>query len=112
MNIEEYKKRNCFTTPDGYFEQLASEIEHATSKNVAARSKTRSLTQRVVGIMSYAAMVAIVAIVATSIIFNSRNNDLTATIEELDDSEFIDNMLNSYPIDEYTFYCYFTGTEQ
>ena len=111
MNIEEYKKRNCFTTPDGYFEQLASEIEQATSKNVAARPKRRSLTRRVVGIMSYAAMIAIVAIVATSIIFNSRNNELTATIEEFDDSEFFDNMLSSYPIDEYTFYCYLTGTE-
>ena len=112
MNIDEHKKRHCFTIPDGYFEQLASEIEQATSKNVAARPKRRSLTRRVVGIMSYAAMIAIVAIVATSIIFNSRNNNLTATIEELDDSEFIDNMLSSYPIDEYTFYCYLTGTEQ
>ena len=111
MNIDEHKKRHCFTTPDGYFEQLASEIEQATSKNVAARPKRRSLTRRVVGIMSYAAMIAIVAIVATSIIFNSRNNELTATIEEFDDSEFFDNMLSSYPIDEYTFYCYLTGTE-
>ena len=27
------------------------------------------------------------------------------------DSEFIDNVLANYPIDEYTFYCYLTDTD-
>ena len=62
--------------------------------------------------MSYAAIIAIVTIVTTSIIFrHTSKNNPSIVFEEFNDSEFIDNMLTDYPIDEYTFYCYLTGTE-
>ena len=111
MNIDDYKKRSCFTTPDDYFEKLNVGIKEATCKKEAVLSKKRSLTKRVANIMGYAAMIAIVITVATSIILNNHKSDATLSINGIDDSEFIDNMLTNYPIDEYTFYCYFTGSE-
>ena len=111
MNINDYKNRSCFTTPDNYFEKLNVGIKEATCKNAAINSKKRSLTQRVARIMSYAAMIAIVITIATSIILNNHKSDGALSINGIDDSEFIDNMLTNYPIDEYTFYCYLTGCE-
>lgn len=112
MEIDDYKKRNCFNTPEDYFDKLNAQIKEATCRSVAALPGKRGFNQRIVGIMSYAAMIAIVAVVATSIIFRHTSNSNPAiAFEELNDSEFIDNMLTNYPIDEYTFYCYLTGTE-
>ena len=112
MAIDDYKKRNCFNTPEDYFDKLNAQIKEATCKNVVALPKKRGLKQRIAGIMSYAAMIAIVAVVATSIIFrHTSNSNPTIAYEELNDNELIDNVLTNYPIDEYTFYCYFTGTE-
>ena len=111
MNIDDYKKRSCFTTPDDYFEKLNVGIKEATCKKEVANPKKRNLTKRVANIMGYAAMIAIVITVATSIILNNHKSDATLSINGIDDSEFIDNMLTNYPIDEYTFYCYFTGSE-
>ena len=34
-----------------------------------------------------------------------------ATAEEHYEGEYIDEMLNNYPIDDYTFYCYLTGND-
>jgi hypothetical protein len=111
MNIEDYKKKSCFTTPDGYFEALNREIKEATCNSSATHSKRRSLTHRVASLMGYAAAIAIAVIIATGITRNSDTGNIQATINELDDSEYIDNMLTNYPIDEYTFYCYLTGNE-
>ena len=111
MNINNYKNRSCFTTPDDYFEKLNIGIKEATCKKEAVPSKKRSLTKRVANIMGYAAMIAIVITIATSIILNNHKSDGALSINGIDDSEFIDNMLTNYPIDEYTFYCYFTGSE-
>lgn len=111
MNINDYKNRSCFTTPDDYFEKLNIGIKEATCKKEAVPSKKRNLTKRVANIMGYAAMIAIVITVAISIILNSYKSDSVLSINGIDDSEFIDNMLTNYPIDEYTFYCYLTGCE-
>lgn len=112
MEIDDYKKRNCFRTPEGYFDKLNAQIKEATCKNVVALPKKRGFKQRIVEIMSYAAIIAIVTIVTTSIIFrHTSKNNPSIVFEEFNDSEFIDNMLTDYPIDEYTFYCYLTGTE-
>ena len=110
MNIEDYKKKSCFITPEGYFEELNRGIKEATCKSATPPSRKRSLTQRVASIMGYAAMIAIVATVAIGITRN-RNSNMQITFNGLDDSEYIDNMLTDYPIDEYTFYCYLTGNE-
>lgn len=111
MNINDYKNRSCFTTPDNYFEKLNIGIKEATCKSAATNSKKANLTQRIVRIMSFAAMIAIVATVATNIILNNHQSNSNLSFNGIDDSEFIDNMLNNYPIDEYTFYCYLTGCE-
>ena len=111
MNINDYKNRSCFTTPDNYFEKLNVGIKEATCKNTAIDSKKINLTQKVLRIMSYAAMIAIVATVAINIILNNHQSNSNLSFNGIDDSEFIDNMLNNYPIDEYTFYCYLTGCE-
>ena len=112
MAIYDYKKRNCFNTPEDYFDKLNAQIKEATCKNIVALPKKISLKQRIVGIMSYAAMIAIVAGVATSIIFrHTSNSNPTIAYEELNDNEPIDNVLTNYPIEDYTFYCYFTDTE-
>ena len=111
MNINDYKNRSCFTTPDGYFEELNRGIKAATCKSMATRSKKRSLAQRVASIMAYAAMITIAVTVTIGITRNSNTGNIQATINVLDDSEYIENMLTNYPIDEYTFYCYLTGCE-
>ena len=115
MNINDFKNRKCFTTPDGYFEELNRGIKEATCKSVINVPKKRKLTQRLTAIMGYAAMIAIVATVAASILLKSPQSgsveNLTATAESVYDGDFIDNMLTSYPIDEYTLYCYLTGCE-
>ena len=110
MNLNDYKKHNSFTTPDGYFETLNKEIKEATCKNFVTEHKRRWFTTKSVSIMSYVATIAIIAVVATGIFVNtSRNSDTMFAIS--DESDFIENMLTNYPIDEYTFYCYLTGNE-
>lgn len=112
MNINDLKNKKCFTTPEGYFEQLNLGIKEATCKNSAPSPKKRSLTRRVTRIMGYAAMIAIIATVATNVIFkNTQSNNIENNFVNIEESEFIDNMLASYPIDDYTFYCYLTGCE-
>ncbi len=112
MVINDFKKRECFRTPEDYFDRLNSQIKEATCKNIVVLPKRRGFKQRIVEIMSYAAIIAIVTIVTTSIIFrHTSKNNPSIVFEEFNDSEFIDNMLTDYPIDEYTFYCYLTGTE-
>ncbi len=115
MDYNKDKNRSNFSTPEGYFETLNRKIEAATcNKPSAKKGKALSLS-RFSGIMGYAAMFAVVAFVATQIIFGNAWNGnagkttaATAITDGLDDSDFIDNMLASYPIDEYTFYCCLT----
>lgn len=110
MNFNDHKRHNSFITPDGYFETLNREIKEATCKNIATGHRRRWFTPKAVSIMSYVATITIIAVVATGIFVNtSRNSDNMFTIS--DESDFIENMLTNYPIDEYTFYCYLTGNE-
>ena len=114
MDINDYKKKSCFTTPEGYFEKLDLRIKDVTCKSIATISKKKSITHRFASIMSYAAMIAITAVIAAGLISKPNNsyNDIPATnIEKSEKDEFIDKMLTNYPIDEYTFYCYLTGCE-
>ena len=70
--------------------------------------------------VGYAATIAIVFAIAVGVISAPyRNDDRQAEIIAAEstgydtgvDSEFIDNVLANYPIDEYTFYCYLTDTD-
>ena len=50
MEIDDYKKRNCFRTPEGYFDNMNSRIKEATCRSVAALPGKRGLKQRIVGL--------------------------------------------------------------
>lgn len=124
MRLEDYKKKDPFATPEGYFEKLNSNILKATcgSRPLENDRKRINLAVRMRWV-GYAAMIAIIATVAAGIISipgtdwkkRSASNEFTAgNTSEYDnciDSEYIDNMLESYPIDEYTFYCYLTDID-
>lgn len=116
MKLEDYKKSSCFTTPDGYFEELNEKIKRATCGKERHKTKSMFYTR----IIGYAAMVAVVFFIAANLIFDRAGNtaetmagqvSMPGTAEAFDDSEFIEKMLTEYPIDEYTFYCYMTDTD-
>ena len=118
MKINDLNKNN-FTTPEGYFEHLQKEILNATCDK---KTTTVPLHKKVRGTgllryIGYAATIAVVALLALGIMGNKDNDSTTTataqqadinTIETIADEEYIDNMLSSYPIDEYTFYCFVT----
>ena len=112
MDLNNNKRNNSFTTPDGYFEKLNQGIKELTCNQASVRKSKSIALPRVARIMSYAATIAIVAFVATYFIpTKHKNSPDYLAIEMLNDSEYIDNMLTIYPIDEYTFYSYLTGVE-
>lgn len=125
MRLEDYKNRQPFSTPDGYFEELNRKIIGATSKAQAEPTTTAKKSIRL-GMyskwLSVAAMLAFVCLIA----LNGTDDNQTAesTIlaadteyipddgtENITEEEFMDNLLDNYPIDDYTFYCYLTEYE-
>lgn len=125
MRLEDYKNRQPFSTPDGYFEELNRKIIGATS-NAPAEPTTTAKKRIRLGMYSYwlsvAAMLAFVCLIA----LNGTDDNQTAesTIlaadteyipddgtENITEEEFMDNLLDNYPIDDYTFYCYLTEYE-
>ncbi len=132
MKIEDYNKHNCFSTPENYFDRLNKEIvEKSCGKQVPAINRK---TIRLVWFkrVSYAAILAIIAFTAIAVIKDKDNSRPTPNVETnkapqvkqeiiassyetidstiVIDEEFIDNMLTSYPIDDYTFYSFLTDT--
>ena len=114
MKITDNRKKEPFTVPDGYFEQLNSKILDATAKSRTAAQRRKSIAiGKLSRIAGYAAAIAIIAGIATNHFAQQHQaSGNTASTESIyADSEYIDNILNSYPIDEYTFYCYLTDTD-
>lgn len=113
MRIEDHNKRNPFSTPEGYFEGLDKRIIEATSKTEPAARK-RFIIGGWKRVLSYAAMLAVVALIAGELISQgvNRNNDIAAVQNEMSyDSDFYDTLLENYTIDDYTFYCCLTEYE-
>ena len=114
MEKPDKRKKELFTVPEGYFEQLNGKIIDATAGKPANEHRSKS---HVIGkfsrIIGYAAAVAIIFGITANLIapwHNAGNN--TAKSETVyADNEYIDNILNSYTIDEYTFYCYLTESD-
>ena len=105
-------KKEIFTVPEGYFEQLNRNILNAT---VNSRTSTTRRKSHIIGrfnrISGYAAAIAIIFVIAGSLIAPfSKNAENTAFTESVE-NEYIDNILNSYTIDDYTFYCYLTDSD-
>ena len=115
MASDKQMKKEIFTTPDGYFEQLQRDIVQATVESsntgnaTTQQSKRRPLYVMWGRIASYAAAVAMVAIVALTT-GRLTGNTIQDTQANEDSNDFIEELLDSYPIDDYTFYCYLTET--
>ena len=119
MEHWKYRNTNPFTTPEGYFEQLNRNIIEATCNNAPAPKRATILNVAWRKYVSYVASAAIILFIAGGMLFNGTLSETAkkpaphqmteAFMQDNEiDSEFIDNMLTSYPIDEYTFYCYLT----
>lgn len=104
--------KKTFSVPEGYFEQLNKNILSSTveSSSTFQRQRTHILGKfgRAVG---YAAAIAIIFIMAIEILMPENNNYTNIANIETNEIEFIDNILNSYTIDDYTFYCYLTDID-
>lgn len=125
MRLEDYNNRQPFSTPDGYFEELNKKIIEATSKAPAAPGTPAQKSIRL-GMyakwLSVAAMLAIVCLIAfngigdrqaagSTILAAGTEQTPADGTESITDEEFMDNLLDNYPIDDYTFYCYLTEYE-
>lgn len=122
MNIESSDKRDKFTVPAGYFEEFEKKILLSTcDKKQHITTGTRKINW--FKWTSYAATVAIVATItavamnysikkqkAEEIAENALPAKTNNAVESAGDEEYIDNMLQSYPIDDYEFYCFATNT--
>ena len=114
MEKPENRKKELFAVPDGYFEQLNSKIMDATAGKQTVKPRRKSFVigkfSRIVG---YAAAVALVFGVTANLVapWHRTGNDTAANNNVYAENEYIDNILNSYTIDEYTFYCYLTDTD-
>lgn len=105
MNIEERKGRKTFDVPDGYFDKFHERMMQQLPQE--RRATTRSIFPSRIVRLSYAAAIAILFIVGASFIYN---NSMQTAGDDFD-KEIIDDILNNYPIDDYTFYCYLTNNE-
>lgn len=112
MNIEEFKKKEPFTVPDNYFEQFADNMMNMLPKeHVKEQKKHRTIAlPRIARYISYAAMLIMVFAIGYTL-YNTNQTTQNITAEEHYEGEYIDEILNNYPIDDYTFYCYLTGND-
>ena len=119
MKVSENNKKKVFSVPEGYFEQLNRNIMTATVENsTATPRRKRFVLGKFARITGYAAAIVLfLGVAATILVPNKKADNATAqtmAIENIDndnDNEYIDNIFNSYNIDEYTFYCYLTDTD-
>ena len=114
MNKEYNTKKELFTVPEGYFEQLNKEILSATVEN---KTTTLHRKNHIIGnisrVMGYAAAIALLFMATKNILMpgNDTNGNIALTDNNNTQSEYIDNILDSYSIDDYTFYCYLTNSD-
>ena len=117
MKHLEENKKNTFTVPEGYFKQLNRNIMAATVGNsVATPRRKHFVLGKFARITGYAAAIVLFFGVAATLFMPNKKADdntvsTTASTNMDCDNEYIDNIFNSYDIDEYTFYCYLTDTD-
>ena len=125
MRLEDYKNRQPFSTPDGYFEELNKRIIGATSKAPATTpvpARKRITLGMYARWTSIAAMFAIVCLIAVKSVFNGNTikvtseatvaeSTLASNLDNITDEEYFENLLENYTFDDYTFYCYLTEYE-
>lgn len=114
MNIEDRKTgKKTFSVPENYFEdfhrnimlhvQKTQLLPYCKKSNVKAMATSFTKWQ-------YAAAVVLMFIIGGTAYLStiSQNSDIAANEYS---NEYIDDMLESYPIDDYTFYCYLTNND-
>lgn len=112
MKFDDYKKRTPFKVPDGYFENLADNI----MKKLPQEPRKDTHRPRVIPLakhihhIRYAATIAIVFFLSTMIFVNTNEKTTIAATSsnELYSDEYIDELLDNYTFDDYTFYCCLT----
>ena len=110
MRIEDFKTRQPFETPQGYFNEVESNIMKMLPTQPVQNTKVRTVHFNAIGrFVAYAASLVILFAIGATLLNNTYN---TATIaDDAYTSEYIDEILNNYPIDDYTFYCCLTGND-
>ena len=110
MRIEDFKKRQPFETPKGYFDEVESNIIKMLPTSPVQSTKVRTVRFNATSrFIAYAASLVIMFAIGATLL-NSTDNS-TAIADDAYASEYIDEILNSYTIDDYTFYCCLTGDE-
>lgn len=111
MKLEDFKNRQQFTVPENYFEQFAGNMMNMLPKEGAKETKSRTIAlPRIARYISYAAIFVVMFAIGATLLINNNTPEYLAT-EEYYEGEYIDEMLNNYTIDDYTFYCYLTGND-
>ena len=114
MEKPDKRKKELFTVPEGYFEQLNGKIIDATAGKPANEHRSKShVIGKLSRIIGYAAAVEIIFGITANLIapWHRVTGDSTTSDNAYTDNDYIDNILNSYTIDEYTFYCYLTESD-
>lgn len=113
MNKEIDKKAGHypFTVPDGYFDRFHDRLMASLPESPLQKKEKRRL--RLLGNLrrwSYAAAV-IGAFLIGGTVFHESNTVASDVLAEEYDSEYIEELLDNYPIDDYTFYSYLTSAD-
>ena len=100
--------KNHFKVPEGYFEQFHQSMMEQIERTPSKRRSIFSIGHQ----WRYAAAIAAIFIMGGTIYStgSSRQEQAYAMNEEYS-SDFIDELLDSYPIDDYTFYTYLTSND-
>ena len=112
-NLNDNRKK-VFTVPEGYFEQLNRKILEATVESRTATPRRKShILGRFGRVAGYAAAVTVLFVLAINVFSpdNKPNNNVAMDDNSYSQDEYIDNIMNSYTIDDYTFYCYLTNSD-
>lgn len=110
MKIEDFKTRQPFETPKGYFDEVESNIIKMLPTSPVQSPKVRTVRFNATSrFIAYAASLVIMFAIGTTLLNNADN--ATAIANDAYASEYIDEILSNYPIDDYTFYCCLTGDD-
>ena len=100
--------KNHFKVPEGYFEEFHHKLMEQIQPTPTKPHSIFSIPNQ----WKYAAAVAAIFIIfGVTLIKGYTSTELTYAQAEEYSSEYIDELLDSYPIDDYTFYTYITSNE-
>lgn len=114
MNIKNYSKdKKPFTVPEGYFTEFHDSLmKHiATKQSMACSIHNRHRIFSTIGQWNCAAAILCLFFMGGYVYMSNMPDDMNiATVDEFS-NEYIDELLDNYPIDDYTFYSYLTSND-